>query len=68
MNIYDGKTFRSAANTANGEVGAETLFHYHQDGETVWAEYRYHIHSYAAKDLAKFSKVVAQSAEGLSSP
>lgn len=39
MSLYDGKTFRSASNTANGEVGAETLFHYHQDGNIVWAEY-----------------------------
>ncbi|KAH6889184.1 hypothetical protein B0T10DRAFT_48241 [Thelonectria olida] len=39
MSIYDGKTFRSASNTANGEVGSETLFHYHQDGNIVWAEY-----------------------------
>ncbi|KAL5344989.1 hypothetical protein ACLOAV_009942 [Pseudogymnoascus australis] len=36
---YDNKTFRSASNTANGEVGAETAFHYHQDGAVVWAEY-----------------------------
>ncbi|GJN66168.1 hypothetical protein VFPFJ_10240 [Purpureocillium lilacinum] len=36
---YDGKTFRSTSNTANGEVGAETTFHYHQDGSIVWAEY-----------------------------
>ncbi|KAK7431339.1 hypothetical protein QQZ08_002110 [Neonectria magnoliae] len=39
MSLYNGKTFRSASNTANGEVGAETLFHYHQDGSIVWAEY-----------------------------
>ena len=35
----DGKTFRSAANTPNGEVGAETLFRYHQSGSTVSADY-----------------------------
>lgn len=39
MTIYDGKTFRSASNTANGEVGTETRFYYHQDGNVVWAEY-----------------------------
>lgn len=39
MVSYDGKTFRSAANSANGEVGAQTLFHYHQEGAVVWAEY-----------------------------
>ncbi|MGH7960936.1 MAG: n-acetylglutamate synthase [Candidatus Binatia bacterium] len=36
----EGKIFRSATNTENGEVGAETLFYYHQDGEVVSAEYR----------------------------
>lgn len=36
---YDGKTFGSSANTANGEVGADTRFHYHQQGNIVWAEY-----------------------------
>ena len=36
----EGKVFRSVSNTANGEVGTETLFYYHQDGNRVWAEYR----------------------------
>ncbi|MGQ0602969.1 MAG: n-acetylglutamate synthase [Anaerolineales bacterium] len=36
---YDGRVFRSVSNTPNGEVGAETLFHYHQQGEVVWATY-----------------------------
>jgi hypothetical protein len=36
----DGKTFRSIANTENGEVGSDTLFYYHQHGEIVTAEYR----------------------------
>jgi len=38
---YDlnGKVFRSASNTGNGEVGKETLFHYHQSGSRVWASY-----------------------------
>lgn len=35
----EGKTFRSVQNTDNGEVGAETVFHYHQSGQVVWAEY-----------------------------
>lgn len=39
MVSYDGKTFRSAANSANGDVGAQTVFHYHQEGAVVWAEY-----------------------------
>ena len=37
---YDGRRFRSVANTANGEVGAGTVFEYHQDGDAVWATYR----------------------------
>lgn len=37
--MYDNKTFRSVANTENGEVGGETLFHYHQQDQIVWAEY-----------------------------
>ncbi|MFD2572997.1 n-acetylglutamate synthase [Spirosoma soli] len=37
--IYDNKIFRSVTNTANGEVSGDTLFHYHQKGQIVWAEY-----------------------------
>ena len=36
---YDGKIFKAVANTRNGEVSAETLFHYHQRGNIVWATY-----------------------------
>jgi len=36
---YDKRKFISATNSASGDVGAETVFHYHQDGEIVWAEY-----------------------------
>ena len=36
----DGKVFRSVSNTDNGEVGAETRFHYRQAGEIVTADYR----------------------------
>jgi len=36
---YDGKMFRTAENTENGEVNGETIFHYHQSGNLVWAEY-----------------------------
>jgi len=36
---YDNKTFRSIENTENGEVNKETVFHYHQNKEIVWAEY-----------------------------
>jgi hypothetical protein len=37
--MYDNKTFRSVANTDNGEVSGETVFHYHQQGQLVWADY-----------------------------
>ena len=36
---YDNRTFRSIANSGTGEVGGDTFFHYHQDGDVVWAEY-----------------------------
>lgn len=39
MISYDNRTFRSVSNSAGGDVSAETLFHYHQDRNTVWAEY-----------------------------
>lgn len=36
---YDGKKFRSVQNSETGEVSGETVFHYHQKGDLVWAEY-----------------------------
>ncbi len=36
---YDNRFFRSVANAPNGEVGCETLFHYRQQGDLVWATY-----------------------------
>ncbi|OJJ19386.1 n-acetylglutamate synthase [marine bacterium AO1-C] len=36
---YNGKKFRSVNNTENGEVGAETLFYYEQEGEILTATY-----------------------------
>lgn len=35
----EGKIFTSLSNTNNGDVGKDTLFHYHQSGTHVWAEY-----------------------------
>lgn len=35
----EGKVFRSVSNTDNGEVNADTLFHYRQDGDIVTADY-----------------------------
>ena len=35
----DGKVFRSISNTGNGDVGADTVFHYRQAGEIVTADY-----------------------------
>jgi len=37
---YDRKRFRSVANAAHGEVGAETIFEYAQRGNIVSATYR----------------------------
>lgn len=36
---YDGRKFRSTKNSQRGDVSSETVFHYHQEGEIVWAEY-----------------------------
>lgn len=36
---YDNKTFVSVKNSETGEVSAETIFHYHQKDDFVWAEY-----------------------------
>lgn len=36
---YHQKTFKSISNTDNGEVGEQTLFHYQQQGNVLWAEY-----------------------------
>lgn len=35
----EGKISASISNAENGEVNDETLFHYHQEGDIVWAEY-----------------------------
>ncbi len=37
---YDNKKFRSVQNSESGEVGAETVFLYHQNRDLVWAEYQ----------------------------
>lgn len=36
---YNGRTFTTKSNTDNGEVSAKTIFHYHQEGQMLWAEY-----------------------------
>jgi len=36
---YEGRVFASVANSANGDVGDDTVFRYHQDGDLVWADY-----------------------------
>jgi len=35
----DNKKFIAVKNTANGEVSSQTEFHYHQQGNMIWAEY-----------------------------
>lgn len=36
---YDNRRFRSIANSETGEIGSETILHFHQNGDVVWAEY-----------------------------
>ncbi|MGI9541812.1 MAG: n-acetylglutamate synthase [Cyclobacteriaceae bacterium] len=36
---YNNKVFKSVSSSSNAEVSGETLFHYHQEGQVVWAEY-----------------------------
>lgn len=36
---YDGRKFCGVANTANGEVGNQTIFQYRQRRDVVWATY-----------------------------
>ena len=36
---YDGRHFRSVANDGAGDVDSDTLFHYRQEGDVVWATY-----------------------------
>ena len=36
---YDGRIFRSVANSDGGEVDGRTTFHYQQDGDVVWGTY-----------------------------
>jgi hypothetical protein len=38
---YNGKIFKAAATSNNGEVNGETTFYYFQEGNIVWAEYKY---------------------------
>lgn len=35
----DGRRFQDVTNRRAGDVGANTTFEYHQDGELVWARY-----------------------------
>ena len=36
---YHDRRFRSIANSATGDVGAGTVFHYRQHARVVWATY-----------------------------
>jgi hypothetical protein len=36
---YNDRFFRGLANSEGGDVGGETLFHYRQQGDVVWATY-----------------------------
>jgi hypothetical protein len=36
---FEGRCFRTVRNSAAGESGSETVFHYRQKGAVVWATY-----------------------------
>ena len=36
---YDGRVFAPVSNSSSGEASPETIFHYRQDGDLVWATY-----------------------------
>ncbi|HMV47176.1 MAG TPA: n-acetylglutamate synthase [Blastocatellia bacterium] len=36
---YHNRFFAGVTNSETGEVGADTIFHYRQDGDIVWATY-----------------------------
>src|SRR5262245_56693370 len=36
----EGRRFRSAEMSDEGEAGAEAVFEYHEDGDLVWGRYR----------------------------
>jgi hypothetical protein len=35
----NNKKFKALSNSANGEVTGDTVFHYHQVNDLIWAEY-----------------------------
>ncbi|MEM7343961.1 MAG: hypothetical protein AAF485_06935, partial [Chloroflexota bacterium] len=37
---YHNRKFRSISNSGTGEVDNETIFHYRQDEEVIWATYQ----------------------------
>jgi hypothetical protein len=36
---FEGRRFRTVSNSASGESGSRTVFHYRQKGPVVWATY-----------------------------
>ncbi|MBC7932606.1 MAG: n-acetylglutamate synthase [Rubrivivax sp.] len=36
---YNERTFAAVSNSEGGEVSSETIFHYRQEGDVVWATY-----------------------------
>ncbi len=38
INLHD-KKFKALSNSDNGEVSADTIFHYRQKGKVIWATY-----------------------------
>lgn len=54
---YHNKTFRVVNNSDNGQTGSETLFHYRQEGNLLYADY-------AGGDIKKGHLMGTVSSEG----
>jgi hypothetical protein len=37
---YNDLIFKAVSNTENGETSTETIFHYKQEGNIIWATYK----------------------------
>lgn len=38
--LYEGRHFRCVSNSESGETSSDTVFHYHQVANVVWATYQ----------------------------
>lgn len=54
---YAGRIFRTVENLGNGDADSETVFHYHHEGNIVWA-------TYSGGDVAFGTLLAAADADG----